>query len=127
MKKTLTLLFLLILAAFSVKQADAITFEEAMSQSKPVVLLIHAPWAANVDAVKQAYDAMSVQYGDRYNFTKIDIATKEAQGFNQKYTIYPNLPYVLLFKDNGKFSRYLKQDCVMDEACFKERLDFFLK
>lgn len=126
MKKFLTLLFLLSTVVVSVQKANAISFEEAMSQSKPVAVLIHAPWASNVDQIKQVYDGMAEQYGDRYNFTKIDIATNEALGFNQKYTIYPNLPYVLLFKDRGRITRYLKQDCIMDDSCFKERLNFFL-
>ena len=126
MKKVLTLLFLLSIVVASAQKANSMSFDEAMGQSKPVAVLIYAPWADNAEQIKQAYNTLGQEYGDRYNFTTVDITKEEAKGFNQKYTIYPNLPYVLFFKDRGRITRYLKQDCIMDTACFKERLDFFL-
>ena len=58
---------------------------------------------------------------DRITFSNV-IYTKE---FNKKFHIYPNLPYVLLFKDGGRVSRYLQQTCILDDACFSERLNMF--
>ena len=60
-----------------------------------------------------------------YNFVYLDIASEDTKLFNQKYHIYPNLPYVLLFKDRGRISRYLQKNCINDEACFTEKLNFF--
>lgn len=124
MKKLFAAIFTLIICGTGM--VSAMSFEQAMSQKKPMAVLIYANWADNVQAIVSAYDAMGQQYADKYNFTKINICTEEAKGFNQKYHIYPQLPYVLLFRDNGKISRYLKADCISNDACFKERLDFFV-
>ncbi len=126
MKKVITILSLLIVFTASIIKADSMSFEDAIVQQKPMAVLIYANWADDAKAVLNAYDNMSAAFGERYNFTKVNIATEEAKGFNKMYHIYPNLPYVLLFKDKGKISRYLKKDCIQDNACFKERLEFFL-
>lgn len=125
MKKVFGLLILFSLTILGVQKAFAITFEEAIAQPKPMAVLIYADWADDAAGTVQAYNAMSQSYGDKYNFTTLNIASKETKAFNKMYHIYPNLPYVLLFKDRGKISRYLKKDCVMNSACFKEKLDFF--
>lgn len=122
MKKFVILLFMLLVCSLSVK---AMSFSEAKSQTRPMAVLIYANWADDMQTILSKYDSMAAKYADKYNFTKIDIATEEAKEFNKTYHIYPNLPYVLLFKDKGKISRYLKKECVSDDACFKERLDFF--
>ena len=125
MKKVLTLLFLLTMF-FAGKQAvGAMTYEEAMSQTKPFVLLVYAPWADNVDTVMQSFNNMQQKYSSTYNFVAMNIATKDSNIFNIKYHIYPNLPYILLYKDKGKISRYLQQNCILDDSCFAEKLDFF--
>ena len=126
MKKKLAILFLFVVFCFSLNKANAMKFEEALTQSKPVAVLIYAPWADNINEVMQSYDNMEKSYGNRFNFTKINIATEDAKAFNKTYHIYPNLPYVLFFKDRGKITRYLRKDCILDKACFSERLDFFL-
>lgn len=126
MKKVITILSLLIVFTACAIKANSMSFEEAMSQQKPMAVLIYADWADDAQTVVSAYDRMGETLSGKYNFTKINIATGEAKGFNKTYHIYPNLPYVLLFKDKGKISRYLKKDCILDNACFKERLDFFV-
>lgn len=127
MKKIFSVLFVLSSLLLGINTASAATsFEQAISQNKPMAVLIYADWADNAQEINTAYDAVAQSYASKFNFTKINICTSEAKGFNKTYHIYPNLPYVLLFKDKGKISRYLKKDCVMDNACFKERLDFFV-
>lgn len=107
-------------------KANAMTFQEAMAQDKPVALLVYANWADGVNEMRQQFNNMSQTFGDRYNFVTLDIASQDTKYFNSMYHIYPNLPYVLFFKNNGKITRYLQKQCIMDTACFKERLEFFL-
>lgn len=125
MRKFLTALFLLTLVIIGTQKANAIKFEDAIGQNKPVAVLIYAPWADGQDTMLQAFNSMGTRYVDAYNFVAINIATEDAKAFNQRFYIYPNLPYVLLFRNGGKVSRFLKQDCVLDSACFAERLDMF--
>jgi thioredoxin-like negative regulator of GroEL len=125
MKKVISFLFVLSVVFCGINKANSMTYEQAMSDKKPMAVLIYADWADGVSATVPAYDAMGAAYASKYNFTKINICKPEAKGFNKTYQIYPNLPYVLLFKDGGKISRYLKNDCVTNTSCFKEKLDFF--
>lgn len=123
MKKFLLSLGLLILAGMS--SVQAMTYDEALTQSKPMALLIYADWADNASSALQAFNTMSEQYSTKYNFVKINIATKDAKTFCKTYHIYPNMPYVLLFKDRGRLTRYLQQNCVLDNACFADKLQNF--
>ncbi len=126
MKKLLALFSIFTVMIVCITKVQAITFEQAMAQNKPVAVLIYADWADDVQAITSAYDVMAQNYASKYNFTKINICNAEAKGFNQTYQIYQKLPYVLFFKDRGKISRYLKKECIMNKSCFKEKLDFFV-
>ncbi len=125
MKKVLSLLFLLTIILFSANKTNAMSYEEASNDSKPMALLVYASWADDIDKVKQTFDALSQRYDKKYNFVTLDIASSDTKAFNKKYHIYPNLPYVLLFKDRGKISRYLQKDCAQDNSCFAQKLDMF--
>ena len=125
MKKSFSGLILSSLLITGISKAYAMTFSEGMNQSKPMALYLYANWADDAEAGKAAFNAMEEKYGQKYNFITLDIASEDAKAFNKIYHIYPNLPYVLLFKDGIKFSRYLKMDCVMDSSCFSTKLDVF--
>lgn len=126
MKKLLSLLVLLTILCFNQQQSKALTYKEATESSKPMALLIYADWVENIAKIKQSFSEMENKYGKTYNFVMLNIASEDTKYFNEKYHIYPNLPYVLLFKDRGKISRYLQKNCVEDAACFSEKLDFFV-
>ena len=125
MIKKISFLFLLSLLFLSSKPADAMKYEEALSSPKPTVLLIYADWADGLAPVMTNFGVLEQSYSESYNFVKMNIASPDTKVFNQKYHIYPNLPYVLLFRDGGKISRYLQKNCITDSACYAERLDFF--
>ena len=125
MKKLLSFLFLSILFLVGSQKANALKYDEAVNQSKPMAIFIYAPWADNYNTSMQAFNAMGQKYRSKYNFVTMNIATDEAKAFNQKFYIYPNLPYVLLFRERGKVIRYLKNECMNDSSCFSNRLDLF--
>ena len=125
MKKLLSSILLLFSFILTVSVSNAASYEQALSSSKPAAILIYADWADNVQSVLQSFNNMGQQYADKYNFVPLNICKPEAKSFNKIYHIYPNIPYVLLFREGGKISRFLKQDCVTNESCFKEKLDVF--
>lgn len=125
MKKVLTFLFLLTVILVNTSKANAISYEEASKDSKPMALLVYASWANDVDKAKQTFSTLAQTYSNKYNFVALDIASSDTKLFNEKFHIYPNLPYVLLFKDKGKVSRYLQKDCAIDSSCFTQKLDMF--
>ncbi|MBR1776927.1 thioredoxin family protein [bacterium] len=124
MKKFVTLLFLLSALVYGGDKASALTYEEGLEQTKPMALLIYADWADDYNDMLQAFDKMEGK-NNKFNFIRMNIADKSTKAFNKSFHIYPGLPYVLLFKDRGKISRYLKKDCVLNESCFNERLKLF--
>ena len=125
MKKFLSSLFLLTMLMCVAQKANAMRYEEGLQQSKAMALYIYAPWADNYANIMKSFKAMEVKYGEKYNFITMNIATDEVKEFNKKSYIYPNVPYVLLSRDKGKFLRFVKSDCVLDNACFASKLDVF--
>ncbi len=127
MKKVLLSLLTLLTLAAGTQVTKAMTYAEGMNNSKPMALLIYANWADDIaDVIGKFKAQQGGEYGEQYNFILLDIASEDTKEFNKKYHIYPNLPYVLLYKDNGKISRYLQKDCILDDACFVEKLKFFI-
>ena len=126
MKKLISILSLFTILSAGIANAQTTTFDGAMSQSKPMAVLVYANWADDAQTMLQTFGATGLKYSDKYNFVTLDIASPDAKAFNKTYYIYPNLPYVLLFRDKGKVSRYLKKDCALDQSCFEEKLKFFV-
>ena len=56
MKKILATLFLFATFAVQVQTANAMSYDEAIKQPKPMVLLIYADWAEGLDKVNQNFD-----------------------------------------------------------------------
>lgn len=126
MKKILYAIFIVLLAVPYFRQnAFALTYQEAVNFSKPMAIVIYAPWADDKDAVLKIFNDAEKKYGSKYNFVSINIAEEEAKTFNQTYPIYSKIPYVLLFKDRGRINRYIQKNCILDKSCFDTRLDLF--
>lgn len=125
MKKFLSFVFLFVIFISISQKADAMRYEEGFQQQKAMALYIYAPWADNYANVMKSFKAMEAKYGTKYNFITMNIATDEVKEFNKRSYIYPNVPYVLLSRDKGKFLRFVKSDCVLDNACFASKLDVF--
>ena len=125
MKKLFLNLLILSSLIFGIIKCNAATYDDLVNQSQPAAVLIYADWADNLQPSIDAFDAMQPVYGKKYGFAKVNICQKEAKSFNQKNYIYPNLPYVILFRDRGRITRIINRDCIIDDACIKEKFDFF--
>ena len=125
MKKLLSSLILLLLFVVGMQQANAMKYDQAINQSKPMAILVYAPWADGYTTMLQSFNSLQQKYGAKYNFVTMNIATDDAKVYNQKYYIYPNLPYVMLFRDKGKFSRFIERNCAQDTQCLSTKMDLF--
>ena len=128
MKFILKTFLILLVSLLMISKTEAMNFAEAYEKSKqkPMIVLIYAEWATNFKTCTNIIDTLEKQYGEKFNFVKIDIAKPEAAAFNEKYHIYSNLPYILMFRDGGKVSRYLKRDCASDYSCVESKMKTFL-
>lgn len=127
MKHFLSFLSILLLLFGLTLKAKAIDFQKAIADKKPSVVLIYADWADDAIAVMGQFKGLESEYGARYNFVELNIASPETRLFNKTYHIYPNLPYILLFKDKAKTTRAIAKDCILDNQCVKDKLDIFIK
>ena len=129
MKKFYTILSLLFLMLSFQPKALALNFQEAFGQvdKKPVVVLIYAQWADNYQAVLQQYRSIKGQFGNKFNFVELDIASNDAKAFSERYHIYPKLPYIIMFRDGGKISRYIPRDCASSASCTSSKLRAFIQ
>ena len=125
MKNVIMIICLVMVVMFCTIKANALDFTDAIKLQKPCAVLIYADWADDAQKVITAFNAAEKKTGSKYNFVTMNIADQQTREFNKLYHIYPNLPYVLLFKDKGKISRLIKKDCVMSDSCFADKLDLF--
>ena len=115
------------LITFGLK-ANAMTYQEAYAatSSKPMMVIIFANWADQYQECLNKFRAMQSSMSEIYNFAELDLASPDTKAFNQKFYVYPNLPYVMLIKKNGKVFRYIESDCVLNDSCFSSRAQAFI-
>jgi len=41
--------------------------------------------------------------------------------------MYPNIPYVVMYKNGGTVSRYIPRDCVEDYRCLEDKIKAIIK
>ncbi|MBQ4114269.1 hypothetical protein IJD34_02565 [bacterium] len=128
MKKFFVVILAFILSVNIVKAA-VLPFSQGFDATvkTPLLVLVYAQWADNSAGVLQTFRNIQNKYGTQFNYTELDIATPDAKAFNQKFHIYPNLPYILMFRDGGKVSRYIQKDCANDFACIDSKLKTFIQ
>lgn len=128
MKILLKILFVFLFVMSLVLPSKAIDFAEGYEQTakKPMILLLYANWAPNYKAHIDVVKKLEKEYGEKYNIVMLDIAKPEAAAFNAKFQIYPNLPYILMYRDGGKISRYVQRNCAIDYSCVESRIKTFL-
>ena len=128
MKNIIKLFLALILILMTYTKSYALNFEEAFSQTNktPMVVLIYAQWADNYQYSLEQFRLTQNDFKTSYNFVELDIATNDAKAFNDKFHIYPKLPYALMFKENGKISRYIPGNCVNEKSCLSTKLTSFI-
>lgn len=127
MRKYLSIfcLTLLFVANIKVNAAD-ISISEALSQKKPTLVLITASWANSSSTAINNFNSLKKVHGDKCNFIILDIASKQAQVYNQTFAFLPRIPYVMMFKNKTKIQMYVEQSCILDNACILKKTSTFL-
>ena len=129
MKKVAYLLLVALFLFLGVRANASVSFDEAFSKanSKPMLVLVYADWADNYEVFLEKFRGLESEFGDEFNYVELDIAKPEAKSFNARYHIYPNLPYILMYRDGGKVSRYIQRNCAINESCMIPRIRSFAK
>ena len=108
--------------------AKVVSFEEAFSQTstKPMAVLIYSDWADNYQNFIINFRNLQNHFGNNFNFVELDIASKEMKAFNDRYEMYPKIPYIILYRNSGKVSRIIQRNCVLDSSCAITKMKSFL-
>lgn len=127
MKKNIIIIFLMLLSTVSVL-AETISFSDALSQSgkTPALVLIHATWATNSQSCLSQFKRIQNEYGNRFNYVELDVASPDMALFNQKYQLLQGVPYMLMIRNNGTITRNVTTDCINDYSCLNSRVKTFV-
>ena len=128
MKKRLSLILLFLVSMLGV-QAAVTEFNDALTQSvsKPALILVYAEWADNYQTSLSEFRNVQQTLGNGYNYVELDIAKPDAKFFNQRYTIMPNLPYVLMIRANGRITYFADKNCASSSACVISKAKDFVR
>lgn len=126
MKKYLGIFFVLLLLTAAKSFAAPLSFDEAVADKKPTLVLITAPWSTSSIIAANNFNALKKVHGDACNYVILDIASKDAQSYNRKYAFFPNIPYLMMFKNKAKIQLFVPQSCVLDNACIMKKTSNFL-
>ena len=122
---------LVLLTAFlltnSLVKAEVLSFSTGYAECTkiPLLVLVYADWANGANETLQLFKSIQVEFGDKYNYTELNIASNDAKAFNDKFHIYPKLPYILMYRDGGKVSRYIPRECASNYACISSKIKSF--
>lgn len=126
MKKIILSVLILFLLTLNVKAMD---FQEAFAQSrvKPVVVLLYADWSDNQENALNVFRTLQPRFSRVYNFVELDIAKEETKFYNQRFDIFRGLPYIMMYKEGGKISRFIDSSCTNDTRCLESKLKSFIQ
>ena len=124
MKKFILMLALL---AFTLQANAAMPYKDAAAKNdrEPMAILVYADWAQNYDYALTIFRKLQDTLGKSYNFVELNIASKDAKDYTETYSIMPKLPYIILYRGNGKFQRVLDRNCATDLNCAIPKMKSF--
>lgn len=116
---------LFLLSAIRTSAAE-VNLNQALEQNTPTLVLITAPWAKVSQNAINNFNSLKNVHGDKCNYIILDIASNQAQAYNQKFAFFPNIPYLMMFKNKAKIQLFVPQSCVLDNACIVKKTSNFL-
>lgn len=123
--------FVILLSAFLIASHAhaAMKFSDAYAANgkTPMAVLIYANWADNYSEIINEFRQAQKIMGNDYNYVELDLASKDAKDFTEINSILTQLPYIMLYRSNGRFARYINRSCSADKSCFIPKMKSFIK
>jgi len=115
MRKLLISLFLLLATATS---TFAMTFNEAKTQDKPVVIMFHMHGCSACKKFSPMFDKISSKFSDKFNFVKEDINKSDIA----KTLNFQSVPALFIVQPKTMASKRIDDNCAWDSECFAKTL-----
>lgn len=116
MKKVLIGLFVVLATSTS---TIAMTFDEAKTQNKPVVVMFHMHGCGACKQFSPVFDSFASTFSNKFNFVKEDINKSHiAKSLN-----FVTVPAIFIVEPKTMAARRIKDDCAWDKGCFTKTLN----
>lgn len=115
MKKLLISLLAIGLTSLSTM---AMTFDEAKTDSKPVVVMFHMKHCSACKKFKSIFDGMAPKFSNKFNFVKEDAESSNlAKSLN-----FMTVPAIFIVQPKTMAAKRINDDCAWDKECFAKTL-----
>lgn len=119
MKKIILLVFISVMS----QAVQAMDFETAMKQNKPLALYVYMDYCSACKAFEPMYQMAYSKYSNKFNFVKENVKTRNMQQLCSDWKVN-TMPMFALINPNGKSGK-VPYSCMMDEKCLYKMLDDF--
>lgn len=120
MKYILTLFLLFV----SVLPAASLSFDEAMSSSKPFVFYMYQDGCSACKYFDSIYDSSQKEYNSKFNFVRQNSDTSLSAKLIEKWNI-DSVPFVLVINPKTKRASIVGEYCIMAKDCFLKTLETY--
>jgi len=114
MKKFLLSAFLIMATATS---AFALTYNEAKSQDKPIVIMFHQHGCGACKRMSPIFDKFASKFSNKFNFVKEDAGSSIASTMN-----FDTVPALFIIEPKTQKTTRINDNCAWDDGCFTKTL-----
>lgn len=115
MKKLLISAFLMLA---TISSTLAITYNEAKTQDKPMVVMFHMHGCSACRHFAPMFDKMASKFSDKFNFLKEDANSSDLG----KTLNFSTVPAIFIVHPKTMQAKRIQDDCAWDKACFAKEL-----
>lgn len=119
MKKLLISTLLLLTTATG---AFSLTYNEAKTQDKPIVVMFHQHGCGACRRMSPRFDQIAKKFSDKFNFVKEDASTGFASSLN-----FDTVPALFIVNPKTQAATRINDSCAWDDACFSKKLQEYSK
>lgn len=115
MKRILLVFSLILMTASSV---FAMTFNEAKTKDKPVVIMFHMHGCSACRKFSPLFDEIGSKFSTKFSFVKEDINKSDIA----KTLNFTTVPAIFVVNPKTMASKRIEDNCAWDKACFAKTL-----
>jgi len=120
MKKIMKSLSLLILTiSVTISSVCAMTFNEAKTQDKPIVVMFHQHGCSACRRFSPRFNKMASRFSSKFNFVKEDVKYSEIE----ESLNFSTVPAFFIIQPKTMAAKRIDDNCAWDKECFAKALN----
>lgn len=101
----------------------ALTYNEAKTQNKPIVIMFHMHGCGACRSMSPRFDQIAAQFANKFNFVKEDINGSAIASKLQ----FDTVPAIFIIEPKTEAATRVDGDCAWDNGCFSKTLQSYGK